>query len=308
MVKTKTVAIVTGHGGHLGTGHIQRAVSIAWYLNSMPGVKSFILAPEPSGLFNEEILQLFVSPEIFSPDIIIRDMRDSTVEEIHDLQRISKVLALDDIGEGRNVADWCVDLLPNPVLGSGNDFDFQQRHFIFGYNFISSISEQQDINTGRTIDVMLYCGNDPDREYLEKLLGLLPGNITCAVAAGEKSYIVKGGKRQVLRNSSYGDLLFSSKVVVTHFGLLVYEALLSGAGVITINPSEYHSELAQYIAEKSDVKNLGTRDSFSEKLFRETLDTMLNADTIARVNPEEMYRQVIQNLERFSNFVLNLIE
>ncbi|HPJ39468.1 MAG TPA: hypothetical protein PLT75_13560, partial [Spirochaetota bacterium] len=211
-------------------------------------------------------------------------------------------------GEGRNVADWCVDLLPNPVLGSGNDFDFQQRHFIFGYNFISSISEQQDINTGRTIDVMLYCGNDPDREYLEKLLGLLPGNITCAVAAGEKSYIVKGGKRQVLRNSSYGDLLFSSKVVVTHFGLLVYEALLSGAGVITINPSEYHSELAQYIAEKSDVKNLGTSDSFSEKLFRETLDTMLNADTIARVNPEEMYRQVVQNLERFSNYMLNLIE
>ena len=132
MNTTKTVAIVTGHGGHLGTGHIQRAVSLAWYFSSIPGVESVIRASEPSGVFNDEIHQLFSLTEPVSPDIIIRDMRDSTVEEMQELRCVAKVLAVDDIGEGRDAADWCIDLLPNPGLGSSNDFVFQQRHFVFG--------------------------------------------------------------------------------------------------------------------------------------------------------------------------------
>ena len=94
---------------------------------------------------------------------------------------------------------------------------------------------------------------------------------------------------------------------MTHFGILVYEALLSGAGVITINPSEYHSTLADCISDRGGIRNLGTRDSFDETLFRNILDEMLHSDSIVSVSPRVMYAEAMGNLERFANYVLNLI-
>lgn len=302
----KTVAIMTGYGGPLGTGHIQRAVSIAWYLNSLPDVQSFIWAMRPPGLFHDEIDHLFIQPGSGNPDIIVRDMRDSTVEEIRGLQHVAKVLALDDIGEGRNAADWCVDLLPNPVSWISNDYEFQKSHFVYGYNFLSAIRARQGIDINKTIDVLFYGGADPDPRYVEKILQSMPAAAVCAVAGGENSFIIKNGIRQEMNVSSYGDLLLASKSAVTHFGILVYEALLTGAEVITINPTEYHSSLADLIAEKWGIINLGTASSFDESLFKTLLEKIMNSHSEAKADPATMISHAMDNLHRFSKHILSL--
>lgn len=302
---TKVIAIVTGYGGHLGIGHIQRAVSMAWYLNTLPDVKCVIWSMKPAALFPEEVLQYFAEPGSEHPGLIIRDMRDSTAEEIQELQRSAKVLVLDDLGEGRITADWHIDLLPNPEPGSINDFQFQQRHFVFGYNFLTSMLNQQVAETDRTIDVFFYGGDDPDPRYEKKILGLLPEHSVCAVASNNKFSFVRDGVAADTLVGSYGELLLASKTVITHFGILVYEALLTGASVITINPSRYHSSLADLIAQKSRIINMGTRDSFDENKLREHLDRILHTAGTVKPGPAEVYAEAIGNLERFSRLILD---
>jgi spore coat polysaccharide biosynthesis predicted glycosyltransferase SpsG len=302
---TKIVAIVTGYGGHLGTGHIQRAVSIAWYLNTFRKVKCVIWARKPEALFPDEVLQYFAEPGSENPDLIIRDMRDSTVEEIKVLQRSASVLALDDIGEGRNAADWHIDLLPNPESEDINDFQFQQQHFVFGYNFLTSMLNQQTGEAGRVIDVFFYEGNSPDPWYVKKILGMLPKNSVCAVASNNKFQLFRDGVAADMAPCSYGELLLASKTVITHFGILVYEALLAGAGVITINPSRYHSSLADLIVQKSNIINMGTRDSFDENKFREHIVRMLRSAKTLKASPAAVYGEAMENLERFSQYILN---
>lgn len=65
----------------------------------------------------------------------------------------------------------------------------------------------------------------------------------------ESSILVVAG------NSTFEEELFQSDFVLTSFGLTVYEALLLGKKVLTLNCSPYHNSLAQTL---EGIHNLGT--------------------------------------------------
>src|SRR3990172_5574294 len=110
----KTISIVTSCGGSLGYGHLQRMMSLAWFLRKKKSVDAYIVINGERPSIPGEI-KSFVIPDIHPlSSLIIRDMRDSGQDEIERLMGKWKTIVIDDMGPGRNSADFSINLLPAP--------------------------------------------------------------------------------------------------------------------------------------------------------------------------------------------------
>ena len=131
----KNITIITGTGGALGTGHFQRMCYLADSLSHTGRfrVKLFIIQGNPD---IPELLKEVVTDSFpVETDLVIRDMRDSSEEDIKFFKKTAPVLVIDDTGPGRLFADHVIDLLPNPV-----NRIVPEKMFLYGYNFISEIN------------------------------------------------------------------------------------------------------------------------------------------------------------------------
>ena len=88
------IAIITTWSKSLGMGHIQRMSSLAWFLNESKNIKTYLILERLPESFPLELKKYVKTGIDFSPDIIIRDMRNSSEEEIKGLKKISKVFLL----------------------------------------------------------------------------------------------------------------------------------------------------------------------------------------------------------------------
>jgi hypothetical protein len=237
--------------------------------------------------------------------IIIRDMRDSTEADINKLRESAPVLVLDDLGEGRSRADFLLDLLPNPDPGpEGISADIPEL-FIFGYTFMRTIEPVRRRVFEKTIDFSIYPGADPTGEYSKHILSLLPSGASYALFAGHASHVYSNGSRSEFGQDEYASILLSSKVLVAHFGIMLYEARLAGCRIVTVNPSSYHSRLADVAPGWLDIINLGTMDSLPEDAPH-TLAAIASMPQAAEISAERVYSAIMENLDRFSRYLKHL--
>ena len=85
----KKITIVTGTGGILGTGHIQRMLNLAVHLNREINFSASIYLTQKEYPVEEKFNELITASIPADTDLIIKDMRDSTIEEMNLLRRIS---------------------------------------------------------------------------------------------------------------------------------------------------------------------------------------------------------------------------
>ena len=105
--KSKVYYIDTFWGDTIGYGHVQRMMTLLWYLNQKDCKAFFVSETIPP--FFPAHMKSYVKTDIdIQPDIIIRDKRDSSVEELKVLQKKGRVLVIDDNGKGRESADFVI--------------------------------------------------------------------------------------------------------------------------------------------------------------------------------------------------------
>ena len=178
-------------------------------------------------------LRPYASYSPVKADILVRDMRDSTqVIASRLVKDYKKVISIDDAG-CTSLYDKNIDLLPraeNPVETSGNTFPF-----LFGYHFAEAVNNF-DTMPKKDMDLLVYTGiNNTDYPLL------LDNERFEIVFFNGSNCFYRGSK---LSGSSYYRLLFRSKNFLSHFGLSLYEAYICNCNIFALNPSDYHSKLA----------------------------------------------------------------
>ena len=301
-MRHSTVSIMTGWGGHLGTGHIQRMASLAEFLNRKKSRRAFIINGEKPEFLPPSI-HGWINPEI-TPDsaCVIRDMRDSAVDEMRELKKNHRVIAVDDCGPGRNTADCAVDLLPNLAHAVHS-----RELFIYGYNFMDSIRRFDGDVVTKTIDCAVYCGLDPSPEAVHYYLSLMPPRVSCAILTGNNALLSHNGSISPLMKS-HAEILLSSKTLISHFGITLYEGHISGCRLVSINPTEYHSRLADRSAKDIGVVNLGISGSIDADAARSSISDLIIHPIVSRIDPAAVSEKIDRGLEHFYSRIASFID
>ncbi|OHD65399.1 MAG: hypothetical protein A2176_15710 [Spirochaetes bacterium RBG_13_51_14] len=301
-MRNRVISIVTGWGGHLGTGHIQRMISLADYLSRRKRMEVSLVCGRVPEFISPTIRDYFRPAAVPGSDCVVRDMRDSSIDEILNLKKLGRIIAVDDCGPGRDCADRAIDLLPNMCHSVRN-----KKMFLYGYNFFNSVYRMNEDRIIKTTDVAFYCGYNPQPETVEFLLSLVPSDCTAALCAGNESLIVTNRKSSPLRKT-YAETLLSAKVLVSHFGIALYEGHIAGCRLASVNPSEYHSRLADMASHDIDAINLGMLKTIHPDESRKTLSLLIANPRAEEVYPAAVLSSIEAGLEHFYNEIRDLVD
>lgn len=285
------VAIVTGWGGNLGTGHVQRMASLAAHLMSR-GIPCSICAPDPPLFFPPNLKALFTRDIPPDATLIIRDKRDSSIDEIVSLKRIAPVIAIDDCGDGRNEADRAIDLLPNLLY----PFDPQGPR-LYGYSFCESIRQLAGTRIRKDIDLAVYCGLPSDERILTLVRSILPSSCR-AVLLAAGTIMPLTAMNGVSDNYTPPIALCMARVIITYFGITLYEGVCSGCKGITINPTPYHSRLADIAQSETGAVNLGDITHIDTATARSTFHAVLERATLDAIDASDIAMRIEDGLQR----------
>jgi hypothetical protein len=279
------IAIVTGQGDHLGTGHFQRMASV--FLTKTPG-HSFTLVMD-------ELPDISEYPEINHSSsipahttLILRDKRDSTVEEIDFLQQYAPVIAIDDHGPGSREAFQAIDLLPS----LGINRIYRPELFLYGYNFIRGLTSLD--SHGEQNYIAIYLGETTSEPLLAPLFQKLS-------AVTELQFIGTAPGGYSASSHSPSHVIAHSSIVITYFGITMFESFLCQKPVIAIQPSLYHNSLAETMSHKL-LYNKGYFKKIDHDDIIETIERELSK-TREEPKPEFMLNTVYNNLESFISFI-----
>lgn len=293
----KRISIITGAGGHLGSGHLQRMANLADFILRESTHEVYLVMAEGEKLLPPSLRSLCVDSPPPTTSLIIRDMRDSTFDEITALRRVAPVIAIDDCGSGRNLADIQVDLLPNPYNSMPrNDL------FLFGHSFTESMRSIHKRRIRKTIDVALYCGFQPKHETIESLFAIVPDGLTCAILAGDDSRLIDRGRTLPLAGSC-AETLLASRVLISHFGITLYEGHLAGCRLVSINPTGYHASLVDKVGSTLNPINLGILPiSNPSNAATIILDAAQNPP-VHSIEPAMAFEEIARKLQNFLTFI-----
>jgi hypothetical protein len=295
------IVIITGTGGPLGTGHLQRMLTLAGEIDFKGEYDFSILTNNveliPSQFRSRAVITL---PEKCS--LIIKDMRDSSESEMMELKKKSPVIAVDDTGKGRSRADYIIDLLPNPVNSLYPQF-YKEDFFLYGYNFTREIIAAVSKIGEKFIDIAIYTGSDPSSNIMEYLENIIPEKTEAVHLTGEGPRDFHTG-RPVYNNLTYAEILLVSKILITHFGITLFEGFLSGCRLFTVNPSEYHRTLTAMVSKKMNIADSG---ELSVKAGKELLKHKLN-ESDKNIPSDQIIKCAIKRgPENFYSFIRSLL-
>ena len=289
------IIIKTGAGGRLGTGHFQRMCTLASYLDSTARYSARIVIEGEAPAVPGGIEFLLTAKIPAGASMIIRDMRDSSAEEINSLKKTAPVLVIDDNGPGRACADHVIDLLPSPV--SAETFSGM---FIYGYNFIRAINSMNLYDFIKDIDISIYAGYDPDMAYVNSMLGLFPENASVVLFRKGEPDIISGRR---LTTAGYADTLLRSKIFITHFGISMYEGDLAGCTLVVVNPSQYHSELTHLVKNRMNLIHAGEYSAINSELVRSVLSRTLSQQSVRIISSRSIRERISISLDYFTGYL-----
>jgi SAM-dependent methyltransferase/spore coat polysaccharide biosynthesis predicted glycosyltransferase SpsG len=243
----------TAAGKGYGIGHLQRCLSLceegAGRLQS-----SLCLMRGSTDLLNG--MDLYGARPVHRPedagcvDVVVTDLKRSKPGEMRRLSRLAPVVALDDAGEGSVSAAVCVYSLPlaQPLCGNlhGPDYlvlsprirSLTPVPFVRKEGVLVSFGGSDPEGCTRTVTVLL------------NSMGIRP-----VVVKGPFSSVdVEGLDAQTVgADTDLLELINKSRVLITSFGITMYEAFYLGTPVLLFNRSAYH----QMLSEKAKVTSIG---------------------------------------------------
>ena len=238
-------------------------------------------------------------------DLIIRDMRDSSAEEIEKLKIIAPTLVIDDTGEGRALSDYVIDLLPNPGHKVSSSF-YREDFFLYGFNFTKGLKGAVRKVKEKFIDIALYTGLETPGYITENLKNILPRNARVLHLTGGTPINFFSGE-PADETLSYPEILLGTKVLITHFGITLFEGSLCGCSLFTYNPSDYHRELTGLIKNQLDITDLGLYSSEIPDSALHILEREIQKSSNFIIEEENIIRRASAGAEKFYEYIKSLL-
>ncbi len=293
-MSTLKVVLYTGWGARIGTGHLQRMASLLSCNREREDVLISLVTPEEPSILEEDDRYYWRYDIPEGTDVILHDFRDSDPLLIRDLKSRAQVVLIDDHGPGRKEADALIDLLPFPGQDTAPDPDI----FLYGYTFSRNLERMKNISL-------------PDPEGILVYPGVLAGNsrMLSLIKELERYYPLKGsgsaeGTSQ-LAERPMAELILSVKVVLTYFGITLYEALLCERPVVTVNPTSYHDELTGML-EQLTVFNTGIAERVREENLLTTVRAAMSGKP-DRPETDKLVKKIRGNRHRFLDRIISFI-
>lgn len=300
MDKTKIV-IVTGTGGIFGTGHMQRMLNLAVHLNRTDNFSASIYLKHKEYPIEEKFNSLLTDTLQTGTELIIRDLRDSSAEEMQLLKQSGPVLTIDDSGEGRKYADYTLSLLPVPSENLKNTRP-DKSIFLYGYNFTEGITLlNKKKHFKRDIDVSVYAGFAPSPELLASIRKSIPDSFNAVLLAGGKAVNFTG--EILLSETPYAEVMSRSKIIITHFGLTMFEADACGCKIAALNPTEYHSSLTDTVRKEFNIIYSGEYKNFAPDALKKAIETGLAVTAEKDFLPSEIKNRINTSTQNFIKYL-----
>jgi hypothetical protein len=257
-------------------------------------VTLYLVTPDEPLILEKEDRPFWRNSIPSSVDGIIHDFRDSDPILIRKLKTRAGVISVDDHGPGREEATAAVDLLPYP----GQDGTPDPGIFLYGYTFGRDLEKMQQGPAVEPESILVYPGVLAGNSRMKRLIQEL-GRLYPLKGSGSE----EGTSRLV--DKPMAELILSSGVVLTYFGITFYEALLCERPVVTVNPTSYHEELTGMLKEPG-VFNAGLLDSAGEdQLISLVQDAM--AESRGKPEPRKLCTGIRENRHRFLDRILSLL-
>ncbi len=281
MENGKHILLFVKAGKGYGFGHLKRAIELFKLIKSYYGVYFIIDGDELAYKYLETrsiLFDIYKNSYNFirlvrrhSPSLVVLDCRDSDISFTKRLKRHTKVLSIDDHGSGLAYSDININVLPviDKAIAnfSGLEYFIMDKsiaRYKRGYNSYNRIiitfgGEDPYGLTSFTVDIL----KGFDHSYsLTVILGPLYRGIREWDNVEVMDY-----------NSNFYYEIQHSDIVITSFGLTVYEAVYIGTPVVVINPTSYHNGLAN---ELEGIINLGVADQIRKYDILNSLRSYLN--------------------------------
>lgn len=203
-------------------------------------------------------------------DLVFSDLRDSDLRLMKRLQRIAPVIALDDMGEGKNLAHLTIYSFPALEEVEGN---FKGPEYIVlgeGIDLVKPLPREE-----RKGILVTFGGSDPFNlsERVTRVLNSLGFKPTVTKGLFYKGKIEDVDCSIIENPQSIHHLIGLAELVITSFGITMYEAFRLKTPVLLFNHTQYHWELGR----RMDVLNLGFFPDTSEEELKERLKSALDS-------------------------------
>ncbi|HNX23905.1 MAG TPA: hypothetical protein PKG60_07625 [Spirochaetota bacterium] len=298
------IVIVTGTGGILGTGHIQRMLNLAVHLNRTDIFSALIYLKQEDHPLERKFAYMLTDSISQDTGLIIRDMRDSSVEEIQMLKQAAPVLAIDDSGAGRISAAYSLNLLPVPSDDKKNIIP-DPSLFLYGYNFAEGINNLKEKNSlKRDIDITVYAGYDPSPELISSIKKSIPGSASSVLLKGGKAINFTG--EIIQQEIPYAEIISRSKIIITHFGLTMFEADACGCKIAALNPTSYHSSLTDMVRQDLRIIYLSEYSQFSPDNLKDIIRHELKSANDKNFSPSDILKKINKCTENFIDYIDNI--
>ena len=276
--------------------------------------------------------------KVWGFNLVILDVRDTDVGLMKRVRKESEVLSLDDLGKGSEYASMTVQSLPRPRILEGLGANFEGEEYLILDPSLKDYKKMRDgrISEGKKGSIILNFGGEDPEDLTWKVLELLEGEmrewereikVILGLIYGGKKSEKNRKKRELIEDmiedmakglenvEVMGDLegsfyyreLVGGDILLSSFGIGVYEGLYLGLKVINIHGNRYHSELSDQV---EGVRNLGVYGSWEKKELRKELGEELGEELrkeLGRI--EEAERKVsLKGLDMMEGMVKKLLE
>lgn len=302
-LQRKKIAFVVNAYEEIGTGHIDRCLSIASRLilhdvlflldkHYQLGIDIISEFNFPFEIYNNE-KELHNILNQYSPQLVINDILDTSEDYVSSLKDEGYfVVNFDDLGLGTNHADV--------VFDSFYEHDFGEENVFSGYKYFVLKDEfyfrsSKFINEGVSNVLVAFGTSDPDN-LTEKvvdsilstnyegrvnvILGLANNNLERLISKYERNPLI-----QIYRDvSNISEFMYNADIIFTSAGRVMYE--VCSMGVPTICLCQNERELThKFVNENNGFINLGLgNDVENQQIIDEFIRLFNNFDLRVEMN------------------------
>ena len=291
------VVFVVIAGKEHGIGHLKRCSIIAGSgkksFNSYFSIVDYDDSDNISDILNFPIIDLKNLKEMSlvsnGIDAIVTDCRDTNKKFMRSLIKIAPVISIDDLGKGARHAVLRIISLPTLKKPETN---YNGLQYLVLDPLIDKIKQKiKDSNNEEKRGIVVsFGGSDPHNLTLEIVKILLASNYRPKVIKGPfYRGSLEGIDVDIIENpKNIYDLIARAELLITSFGITMFEALYLGTPVILYNHTKYHYKLSL----KYDLPNLAYPGYFSKSdMKRILLETINNKERL--LSSCEKYQSLI---------------
>ena len=282
-VNMPKVLFCTAAGGKYGMGHLRRCISLIEEGHNV--FESSVCIVRGDNKSRDQAYHVFPDHTFVSGvakagnvDLIVSDMRGTGKKGIKKMMLRAPVISIDDLSGSRKYSFVSVYPLPNAKEVCGN---------VHGPSYIAldpGLKKElpKDFDTKEGV-LLSFGGTDPYNmssliSSILNSLGIRPKIIKGPLF----QHSLTGINAEIVENpDNIHQLINSARVLITSFGITMYEAFFLGTPVILCNNTRYHSALA----EKTSAINLGYKNAGPE-LGDKLRETILDVERLRKSSIE----------------------